>query len=315
MCLKGAELHGIIRKMIDRSKLEYIQCPRCSSSALTLEDGQVKCDCGQIAAIDNNSLNWGEQKPNLSKGRFKELVYAALNPLVNPYSPLVRLTKYKEEGYYNRVLGDIEMAKRWRDYYLKDYQRDRNPVILDHGCGKGRNMAMARNLGFTVLGQDVSPNEWWRNIPEANIQVTSPSMRNLPWKSNTIDIVCDMMVIGFYDDSDFSRLAAEVYRVLRSGGMWLIYEANAQGAGMHVTRGFYGRLHHACDISKLTENAGFKRVALDYEGYNTDIFPRTFNYIRNVMLKQKFDYYDYGWAPKYISETKRKFWVMRLIKE
>ena len=300
--------------MIDHKKLEFVQCPICSSSVIVLDEG-VSCECGHRAAFVKGSLIWGELKPMKGVARFKELAKAAVNPLINPYSPLVMLTKRKVDEYYNRVLEDTKMAERWLDFYLKGFQCDRNPVLLDHGCGKGRNMAMARNLGFTVLGQEVYQDAWWQKIPEANIQVTSPSMDKLPWKSNAIDIVCDIGVIMYFNKSEFSRLADEVYRVLRSGGMWLIYEANAQGAGMHVSREFSGRLHDASEISELTEHAGFKRTALGYEGYNTDIFPRAFSFMRKVLLSRKFDYYDYGWAPKFISETKRKYWVMRLIKK
>ena len=51
------------------------------------------------------------------------------------------------------------------------------------------------------IGQDVSTNDWWENIPDANIQVTSPAMAN-SWKSNIADIVCDMMVIGYYGEKE-----------------------------------------------------------------------------------------------------------------
>ena len=70
-----------------------------------------------VAQYSNGSLIWGEQKSLKGGARVSELAKAALNSFVNPYSPLVWFSNRKVNDYYNRVLTDIGLAEKWRDFY------------------------------------------------------------------------------------------------------------------------------------------------------------------------------------------------------
>jgi len=253
--------------------------------------------------------------PESGSSRFRALLSAVMDPLKNPYSPLMMYGNRKVEAYYRRVLTDKALAQRWRSYYLGNIDFGEEPILLDHGCGRGRGLALARLAGFRTFGQDVSPNRWWQNLSDTLFQIIAPGNMRLPWPDNFAHVVCDTMVIGHFPPDAFGFLAREVARVLKPGGIWLIHEANANGIGMHVTRRHYGRLYDADTVSSIAAAIGLSETYRDYEGSNHPLFPRASNYIRKILMEREFDYFEYGrCADVSLPKNRRSMWTLRLQK-
>ena len=240
---------------------------------------------------------------------------SAFDPLVNPYSPLVQLSRKRIEAYYARALNDRGLAEQWSTHFLGGLDLPAVPTLLDHGCGRGRVAALARQCGFRTFGQEIAPHPWWGKLDGTLFQVVSPTLDYLPWGNEVADIVTDFSVIGHFLPHSLSGLAVEVFRVLKPGGYWVIWEANDLGYGTHVNRRHYGRLHALNDVLGIVAHSGFEMHSSWFESFNFPIFPRVESFVRNVLFSRDFDYFDYNQGvAQYINPERRAKWVLRLRK-
>jgi tellurite methyltransferase len=100
--------------------------------------------------------------------------------------------------------------------------------VLDAGCGFGRNLVHLLREGCEIFALDVDPEgvEHVRQLsaslktglPEDNFQVGS--IEQMPFPSGFADVVICSAVLHFArDESHFRAMVAELWRVLRPGGM------------------------------------------------------------------------------------------------
>lgn len=96
---------------------------------------------------------------------------------------------------------------------------DRNPRILDVGCGTGANLKTLSEFG-EAEGVDISTDalEFCR---ERGLEVKLGAAEELPYESGTFDLVTALDVVEHLDD-DVGGLR-EMRRVLRPGGRALIF--------------------------------------------------------------------------------------------
>jgi SAM-dependent methyltransferase len=93
---------------------------------------------------------------------------------------------------------------------------------LDLGCGTGIAIPDLANLGWTVIGVDISADqlrvarEQAGDLAEDLIEADASQ---LPFPSNSFDLVGSMFTHTDFDDPE--RAFAEVFRVLRPGGKFL----------------------------------------------------------------------------------------------
>lgn len=92
-------------------------------------------------------------------------------------------------------------------------------LCLDLGCGSGLHFAAVRELGYTVLGVDLSSDQL-RIAATRNPWVVQADGRRLPLPDGAVDVVT--MTYTHTDIDDFAAVVAEAARVLRSGGR-LVY--------------------------------------------------------------------------------------------
>jgi tellurite methyltransferase len=98
--------------------------------------------------------------------------------------------------------------------------------VLDVGCGVGRHMVYLGGRGFRVAGVDISPSGVRlsreacaeRQIP-CECQVSE--MHTLPWADETFDAALSTSAIHHYHRSGIVQALAEVWRVLKPGGLFL----------------------------------------------------------------------------------------------
>ena len=100
--------------------------------------------------------------------------------------------------------------------------------MLDAGCGYGRNLVHLLREGYEVFALDVNADgvehvrqlsaSLGRQLPSANFQVGP--IERMPFPDALADVVICNSVLHFARDEDhFRAMLAELWRVLRPGGM------------------------------------------------------------------------------------------------
>jgi SAM-dependent methyltransferase len=99
--------------------------------------------------------------------------------------------------------------------------------VLDVGCGAGRHCIYLGKLGFRVAGQDISPAGLalaQKACDERQIVFDGriSDMTNLPWGDMTFDAALSTSTIHHHLRANIARSLADVRRVLKSGGVFLV---------------------------------------------------------------------------------------------
>ncbi|WP_046756197.1 class I SAM-dependent methyltransferase [Kordia jejudonensis] len=136
------------------------------------------------------------------------------------------------------------------DIYLIDqilkgrYQT--NEVILDAGCGSGRNLHYFHESGFTIYAVD-SNEEHILNLqnryPEFSSNFTVESLEKLSFSDNTFDhILCNAVLHFAQSETHFKNMFSELVRVLKKGGSLFIRmtsDIGIEGKSTHLQNGVY----------------------------------------------------------------------------
>ena len=117
-----------------------------------------------------------------------------------------------------------EKLARWGRSYLNI---DKNYIVLDLGCGGGRNIEYFLTKADKVYGLDHS-NTSVKMASEINkkaidtgrCKILLGDVKNLPFEDESIDIVTAFETIYFWNDIE--ECFREIYRVLKNGGQFLI---------------------------------------------------------------------------------------------
>lgn len=121
----------------------------------------------------------------------------------------------------------------------------RRCVILDLGCGTGELAPLFRNHDY--LGLDISSRYIHYALcrfPQMRFGVSDAA--NLPLRNGAYDCVLIFGVIHHMDDELSRRVIAEVGRVLRPGGRFLLIEDRREVARWNIL----GRLVHSLDAGE-----------------------------------------------------------------
>lgn len=133
------------------------------------------------------------------------------------------------------MLGDIDIYLF--DQILKE-RFDAGSSILDAGCGGGRNLVYFLRSGFKVFGIDQNPeaveyvrllaNNLAPQLPSANFQVAP--VEKMPFADASFDAVISSAVLHFAkDERHFFEMVEEMWRVLKSGGLFFARLASSIG--------------------------------------------------------------------------------------
>lgn len=103
----------------------------------------------------------------------------------------------------------------------------RSGILLDLGCGEGRNSIYLSRIGYRVIGLDLSSKALkvlMANLFEEEVRGTgiTGDARNLPFKSESVDGVLAHHLFDHLDQSAFQQAQAEVLRILKPGGVLLL---------------------------------------------------------------------------------------------
>jgi SAM-dependent methyltransferase len=112
--------------------------------------------------------------------------------------------------------------------------RGRTPV-LDVACGAGRHTAAFSAAGVEMLGLDLSEFLLVEAVEQRGLagRVVLGDMRHLPFRDGALGGAINMFTsFGYFDDeADDARAVAEIARVLRPGGRFLMDFINAEKVG------------------------------------------------------------------------------------
>jgi SAM-dependent methyltransferase len=112
---------------------------------------------------------------------------------------------------------------------LRRHFGDTRLDLLDVGCGNGmlHGFLLASGLPFSVTGIDVAA-EFMAAAREANPQVTYDTYEGgrLPYEDASFDAVFTICVMHHVPPQDWPRFLAEMRRVVRPGGLVLVFEHN-----------------------------------------------------------------------------------------
>lgn len=115
--------------------------------------------------------------------------------------------------------------------------------ILDAGCGSGRNAHYLLREGFDVYGVDENPRavaaftelaaELGHPLPDGHAR--QAPLDHLPFADAFFDVVICSAVLHFArDDAHFEGMVAELFRVLRPGGLFFSRLASTAGIESQV---------------------------------------------------------------------------------
>jgi SAM-dependent methyltransferase len=133
-------------------------------------------------------------------------------------SPLQAL--WEKEYESTTTPFDMEEPDEWIASLAKSGKIQGN--VLDSGCGPGRNSRYLADLGFSVLGADISANAIERAKRKAagkgnHAQFLQANMCELSGFENHFDTVVDIGCFHSLDERDRGSYAAALHRACRAG--------------------------------------------------------------------------------------------------
>ena len=317
---------GMFMSVWTKSNEIIYRCPECGHKLLSLHSGSGQCeDCGLKCEVAGNIISFertgSHRRPLMTKSKLSLNVLGRaaryyFDPLASPWSPVTWITRRRLDAYYIRCLSDRALAESFAGHYLKNCKLPKRARVLDHGCGQGRVVAMLSQLGYVVVGQEVTKHSWWQNLPHSRFVVCPNDSNNFPYAEEMFHLTIDFEVIGHIEVHSLPDLIGEVHRVLIPDGYWVLLEANSKGWAAHLPRKHYGRLHDLEFVVSLAEQQGFECVTMDYEGFYSPLFPRLINVFRknlNPFSPLVIEDYDSAIA-KLIQPEKRGLWHLVLKK-
>lgn len=147
-----------------------------------------------------------------------------------------------EEAWFRRWFGpeylalyphrDRQEAERGVRLFLDAADVPRGARLLDVGCGPGRHLAAFRDRGIDPLGLDLSRPllRRAREVTGGGVPLVRGDMRSLPVADAAFDAVASFFTsFGYFATPGQDRkVLAEVRRVLRTGGAYLLDFLNAE---------------------------------------------------------------------------------------
>lgn len=125
-----------------------------------------------------------------------------------------------------------ELEQRALRQFLEAVTAHPSDVVLDAGCGSGRNISILSPLVGTVIGVDYSEQMIERAKERvaaeklSNVTVIQGDVTSLQFSDNTFDKVICASVLQYLDDADCAQAVHEMVRVCKPGGRLILHVKN-----------------------------------------------------------------------------------------
>ncbi|MCX5720885.1 MAG: class I SAM-dependent methyltransferase [Nitrospirae bacterium] len=175
--------------------------------------------------------------------------------------------RYRSRGVGAYLADDRECrAPYLRHLIRKHVPPCREVKILDLGCGSGTLIYFLREAGYhCVSGVDCSPEQvaaardlGIEGIREADL---GEVLRTLDGEA--VDVVIAFDVIEHMTKPELLAFADEVYRVLRTGGRWILHAPNAEalfGSRVRYADWTHEQAFTKESLEQLLRTVGFKEI-------------------------------------------------------
>lgn len=183
--------------------------------------------------------------------------------------------------------------------FIQDYGFHKNQIILDVGCGAGKNMEVLQSVG-RVVGVDISKEavDFCKKRGLKNVVVGD--ITKLPFKNEKIDVITALDVIEHVEE----KLALlEVRRVLKKGGIVVITVPAYQWLWSEWDVVLHHKKRYTSKVlEKLLSEAGFRVQKISYL-YSFLIIPVYLVRFFKKLLKRKGEYTsDFKLGNKFINK-------------
>lgn len=213
------------------------------------------------------------------------------------------------------------MARRVKDVYNNDFELaadawensrkrplpalamllpySKGNVVLDAGCGNGRNTVVLTSYFNKVYGVDLSPklisyaSQRLDNIVELKVG----NITQLPYEKEVFDSVFSLAVFHHLDNKkDRERAFSEVHRVLKKRGFFLMsvrskYENKVKGRKVIYTdwlgSSVYNYLYGEAELKNFASKAGFKVVTVFWEKNGREVDKKVSSNLCLVLQKKR----------------------------
>lgn len=116
-------------------------------------------------------------------------------------------------------------AEAFINNFLKEFDINAPLKVMDLACGRGRHAAYLNNLGYDVVGIDLSKHniEYAKQFENQTLQFIRHDMRK-PFPVNNFDIILNVFTsFGYFETTKENwKAVLQVYNSLKSGGMFLL---------------------------------------------------------------------------------------------
>ena len=130
-------------------------------------------------------------------------------------------------GIYDRLFEPLN--NRLRLLGLRMLPPEQHMKVLDIGCGTGAHLNIYRESGCELFGVDSSPSmlDVAKKRLGEDADLRLGDAREIPYASNTFDIIVCMLVLHEMDQRSRLSVIAEMKRVLKTGGRILLIDFHA----------------------------------------------------------------------------------------
>lgn len=168
-------------------------------------------------------------------------------------------------------------------YFITNYA-PATAAVLDAGCGTGKNMEFLTQLGYrNIEGFDFSDDAVEFCRKRGLNQVKQGNIMDIQYPDATFDVVYSMDVLGILDPAGRQKAAAELYRVLKPGGIFL-----CNGAALEIFRSQHDdvtsiqRRFSRQDFKDLFAKNNFQIVKLSYRVFLLSPLVLIFKLIKRI---------------------------------
>jgi len=162
------------------------------------------------------------------------------------------------DEYFSATV-DVQLTHLW-DVFTRELPAD--ALILDLGCGSGRDLRYFSGLGFRVVGLDYSFRLLTLAKNFSHRSVVLGDINSLPFGASVFDAVWSVGSLLHISRSELPSVLAQIHSSLKPNGQFLA--SMKMGTGEIVdSLGRRNVFYKSQDWSNLMEDAGFQINELD----------------------------------------------------
>lgn len=183
--------------------------------------------------------------------------------------------KQKEDYFGSKNINDSAHFHLSQPELIKRMRIKKDNIILEIGCGFGREIKAFLEITDNVCGIDISDTAaklTKKNCPDAHIEVYDGT--NIPFSDNNFDLVYSCFVIQHMSKANARELIKETIRVLKPKGRFLFEFLGRHGCAgegkEHYSGGLTGMYNNGYTLKEmedLIKEIGLNKVFLEEKIY------------------------------------------------